>query len=276
MKKLAIPRAISSSVALTLLLVGCQSVDIAEAPSEYRLAPTETEVVPTGAAHGVLVDNGFTQFASVFGIPVVGTDRVSRTGMDNAVSILQMYLDNDENGVADNPAVVFALREVNAVSAVFSTFSEHEDFEDRNGYFSTRSYNVVTMMEEEMYLENSGFDAALEETLHLVTQWGFAMAYPEIFGEKSGTDLANSLDQAMAEGYFRYDDPTCGYSCLNTEFFYWAITSYMGLQESRCDEISREWELCTRQSLRDSGLSVVTFIEDPQYGIPTDASEGRS
>lgn len=253
-------------IALVLVLIGCQSVDITDAPSEYRLVPTETEIIGTPNSYDELARNGFTQFASVFGVPVVGTALVSREGMENAVSILQMYLDNDGNGVADNPAVVFALRDVGAVSGVFSTFSEHDDFEDRNGYFRTRSYNLVTMMEEEMYLRNNGFDAALEETLHLVTQWGYAMAYPAVFGEKSGSDLADSLDQAMEEGYFDYD---CGYACLNTEFFYWAITSYMGLQGSRCEEIAHEWELCTREALKDSGLRITELIENPFYAIPT-------
>jgi len=29
--------------------------------------------------------------------------------------------------------------------------------------------------------------AYLEEILHMITQWGYAFAYPDIFGEKRGT-----------------------------------------------------------------------------------------
>lgn len=82
-------------------------------------------------------------------------------------SVLADYLDNDEDGIADNPRVVFALREGKAVAAVFDTFREYEGFDDRNGYRTAQPFELVTMMQEETDT-SYGFDASLEKVLHLV------------------------------------------------------------------------------------------------------------
>ena len=67
------------------------------------------------------------------------------------------------------------------------------------------------------------FDATLEEVLHLITHAGYAHVYPEVFGEKPGTQIAKAMDQARG-GHFRrvprsypagawytYDDRSCDY-----------------------------------------------------------------
>ena len=46
-------------------------------------------------------------------------------------------------------------------------------------------------------------------------------------------------------GDYHYADATCDYACLLTEGLYWALTSHLGAQAGRCDDIADEWELCT-------------------------------
>ena len=45
----------------------------------------------------------------------------------------------------------------------------------------------------------SYFDASLEEVLHLITQHGWANAYPSDFGEYSGTTLADAVDEVIGD-----------------------------------------------------------------------------
>ena len=93
-----------------------------------------------------------------------------------------------------------------------------------------------------------GFDAALEEILHLVTETGYAFAYPEVFGmeefQNSGTTskLQDDMDIARGgafktvpkqypdEAWYRYDDRSCDYQCQTNEYIYWGLTSLLGGQ----------------------------------------------
>ena len=46
-----------------------------------------------------------------------------------------------------------------------------------------------------------GFDATLEEVLHLITHLGYSNAYPTIWGEYQGTQVSGAMDIARG-GYF--------------------------------------------------------------------------
>ena len=78
-----------------------------------------------------------------------------------------------------------------------------------------------------------------------MTQTGYAYQYPEVFGEKVGSSLANAMDIARGGqfieipaqypelAWYTYDDPSCDYGCMNTEYMYWGMTSILGAQENR-------------------------------------------
>ena len=105
------------------------------------------------------------------------------------------------------------------------------------------------------------FDAALEEVFHIISHAGYANAYPEIFGEVAGSKLAEAMDIARggyfekipnaypAEAWYSYNDKTCNYSCMATEYFYWSMTTLLGAQTNRTSEIQDEWRLFTPASL---------------------------
>ena len=90
------------------------------------------------------------------------------------------------------------------------------------------------------------FDSSYEEILPLITSAGYAYAYPDVFGEKLGTDIANAMDKARggrfqrvprkypSNAWFSYDDRSCDYSCQITEYIYW-VGYYFHL---RCSEFS--------------------------------------
>ena len=112
------------------------------------------------------------------------------------------------------------------------------------------SYNIQDLGADETVLEwhttHSGrFDASIEEVWHLVTHVGYANAYPDIFGEREGTKVANAMDIARGgrfttipnyypnNAWYTYNDKTCDYNCMVTEYVYWAMTSILGTQENR-------------------------------------------
>ena len=66
----------------------------------------------------------FTQQINVFGIPVVGTPSVPVDKLTHFATIMAEYLDNNEDGDVDDPAVVDAMKSNNALIVVFADSDE--------------------------------------------------------------------------------------------------------------------------------------------------------
>jgi hypothetical protein len=130
------------------------------------------------------------------------------------------------------------------------------------------------------------FDAALEEVLHIITHAGYAKAYPDIFGENIGSSIANAMDIARggqfktvpdeypSGAWYTYDDNTCDYECMVTEYHYWALTSILGAQNNRLNEIAQEWKLNTNQRVQNHDSTIYQLLTDPQFKFPTVLPDG--
>ena len=156
------------------------------------------------------------------------------------------------------------------------------------------------------------FDASLEEILHLVTSVGYAQTYPDVFGEEPGSTIAGYMDNARGghfeerrdsdcdddqpnrswqegqcalppngeypkDAWYTYLDPTCSYSCMVTEYFYWALTALAGAQSGnqRCNDISDEWVLCTDTQVKSKDPDIYTLLTEPQYALPPKLPDGN-
>ena len=76
------------------------------------------------------------------------------------------------------------------------------------------------------------------------------------------------------EAWNHYDDTTCEYNCMVTEYMYWALTSLLGAQENRANEINNEWELNTPELLEESDLLIFNLLTNPQYNFPAVLPDG--
>ena len=169
-------------------------------------------------------------------------------------------------------------------------------YEGDQGSYS-ENFNTQALYSLEIHTGGSsiedGFDATLEEVLHLISQNGFAYAYPDIFGEYSGSTIATYMDVARGgsfesvpdaypdDAWYHYDDITCDYGCQITEYFYWALTSIVGGQNytggtaTRYDEIYEEWELNTSQKMQDNDLSMYDLMTSSDYFLPSILPSGN-
>jgi len=184
----------------------------------------------------------------------------------HVANILAEYLDNDEDGVADNKKVMDALIKGKA------TYRHANDAEVHpNG------------------AAKGLFDASLEEVLHMITDQGYGVAYPEVFGRVPGTEISNALDKARGArfmevpeeyppgAWFTYDDETCDYDCMNSEYIYWALTSILGAQDypGRLEQIEGEWRLNTREKVKEGDPAAYALFTDPKYKFPTVLPDGK-
>ena len=229
-----------------------------------------------------------SQYVDVFGIPVLATPRTPPEKVKHAAIVLAEYLDNDEDGEPDNPKVMatmvrrdaflFMTRDERSLERFdFELFVEN-DLHHGQGQFGT-----------ETNPGNGEFDATLEEVLHLITHEGYAHAYPDVFGERPGTVLADCLDRARGGhfkrvprqypkvAWFTYDDRTCDYGCQCAEYLYWAITSVLGAQDSprRIRDIRHEWKLYTREFVKKRDPWIFALITNPKYKLPARLPDGK-
>mmetsp|Transcript_58649 Transcript_58649/g.171639 ORF Transcript_58649/g.171639 Transcript_58649/m.171639 type:complete len:395 (-) Transcript_58649:128-1312(-) len=257
----------------------------------------------------------FSQFVPVIepacddclGVQVVATDTVPRAKVKRVASVLAQYLDNNEDGWADNALVA---AEMDRRGAFMVMFDSEEELDDMNftcdGFICQDDYGVETGLplaggsasagngtrapvqgrvllggrtgQDDRHLRcvfnrSTICDAALEETFHLLTDVGFAHAYPDLLGTQPGSALSTAMVGAIGNcgyntaetplgkyasfrfpsctGSYHYKDPTCSFSCLVTEYFHHFVASYNGEYTwGRADLPVPNLALCNRRGGR--------------------------
>lgn len=240
----------------------------------------------------------FDKYGEVFGIPFFATKTVSDDKLSHAMNIMAQYLDNDEDGMPDNPLVVEELLNQEVGMIMFSNEKEAETSQVWESDAPMDRYQEL--YGSETIITGSRFDASLEEIFHLITDTGYEGVYPSVFGEFPGSELANLMDNARGghfsnegtiteDGYryasavpssypsgawYTYDDETCTYDCMNTEYIYWAMTSILGAQEEYCSEIRHEWKLCTKEKVMNQDPGIYNLLTNPEYKLPSSLPDG--
>tara|TARA_B100001094_G_scaffold315313_1_gene355160 strand:+ start:29 stop:847 length:819 start_codon:yes stop_codon:yes gene_type:complete len=216
----------------------------------------------------------FTKQTEVFDVKIYATDGVEDTKMLHAANVLAEYLDNNEDGIIDDSNVHTHIKNRKTYLVLY----KDEDEETQGGIIWSFSQNLYNM---EIFPQGSSpgeFDATLEEVLHLITDHGYAQAYPDIFGVKKGSKVALAMDTARggyyedvpssypSNSWYHYYDDTCNYSCMVTEYFYWALTSKLGAQEypGRYDEIKDEWNVSSSANLQIVDPTINTLLDQYQ------------
>ena len=224
-----------------------------------------------------IIKSFFPKQANVFGVKILALEKTSDKSISKAKSILSQWLDNDNDGKADNQLVVDSLVKNNCAMVMGKSIRKVDSVLDKKlikqGISQDQIEGMFALASKEPNI------AYLEEILHLITDCGYAKVYPKIFGENKGTKIALAMDNARG-GYFEkipkkypkgawytYDDRSCDYSCMVTEYFYWSLTSYLGAHKNRYEEISEEWKLNSKEKMKKDKL-MVSLINNPEYKIP--------
>jgi len=236
----------------------------------------------------------FGKRVDVFGIPVYATVDTPDTKVLHAANVLAQYLDNDADGKPDH-AQVHAMMKKNKAAMVMAATERSFERLDVHRYIPERTWDAMITQglfgEEALpgWTRRGRFDATLEEVWHLITHAGYAYVYPEVFGEKPGTQIAKAMDLARG-GHFRrvprrypagawytYDDRSCNYGCQVTEYIYWGLTSVLGAQDypGRGRDIGEEWRLNTREKVKQGDPALYRLLADPKYRFPTILPDGK-
>ena len=226
----------------------------------------------------------FTKYVKVFDLYFVATSTCPDYKVLHGATVLYQYIDNDDDGVPDNQAIYAALV---SKQATMISFCDKVELKIHKNFFreNKECKNIMTQdLEADETRPGSllphKFDESLEECFHLVSQ-GYAIVYPEIFSFSPGSLLTNALDHARGghfekvpkkypkDAWFTYYHKDCCYSCMATEYMYWAMTSILGAQEKRKKEVGHEWRLCTRADVEKYDNAIYKLLTDRLYKFPT-------
>ncbi|MDG2372024.1 MAG: hypothetical protein P8L83_05375 [Flavobacteriaceae bacterium] len=215
----------------------------------------------------------------VFGINIYAYPEVEDLKLLHAANIMAQYLDNDEDGNIDNPFLISTLKSNKACLFMWKyEYQININAQDLGADETVPSWHRND--------QNGKFDASLEEIWHVITHSGYAKAYPGFFGENEQSSIAKAMDVARGgkfksvpdqyppNAWYTYSDESCEYECMVTEYIYWGMTSILGAQKNRSSEISQEWDLHTKNLVKDKDKLIYSLLTDPKYKFPKVIPDG--
>lgn len=260
---------------------------------------------------GIHFENGMDQKINVFGIPVYKHHDAAPWALAYGAAVLAEYLDSNEDGQPDDPAVVAALTSDDRKEGV-AILNQRGDI--GSGPYKD-SFWGISRVGGQTSLDGEGhFKRQTLEEFHHALYHGLEIAYPSVFGTETGTELMLAVEQAYGDcefcsdcapdcehydcagaddctfvpgscgGASHYATPSCGPGgCLCAENFYLAWTSLFGLQVEYCDKLASEWEPCTPEAMMtDPRVEMLYLLVSGQsdsaaefgYVLPSAAPDG--
>ena len=206
-------------------------------------------------------------------------EKFSEPLLRHVASIAAEYLDNNEDGIVDDPAVNAALVANYAAMYLVDEFDKFLYFDMSDSSAIHRMKTTVAQHSGETHPQALlTDDVTLEEVNHLLLHAGYGSAYPALRPQEAdaGFPPHNLLHDAMRISqqngdYLRFDRPA------SVEFFYWGVTTLMGAQRlpgSHCRR-SGEWKLCTPEELQARNPMFYALLTNPLYKLPTRLPDGH-
>ena len=238
----------------------------------------------------------------VFGIKIYGCIGVADSKMIFAANVMAQYIDNNADGKPDNPLLLKTMVDRKAGLIMWKNQSAIETILEKDGGVNIQQDlgDDETRPSWHQNGQTGQFDASLEEIWHLICSQGYNVLWPYQFGTSwnINSDLTKAMDKARGgkfknipskypdSAYYTYSDETCDYACQAYEYYYWVMSSYLGAQKNRGDEINEEWKLNTTTKIKVSDyfykdfLSKVNSIDSTKtnleyYSLPTKLPDGQ-
>jgi hypothetical protein len=208
----------------------------------------------------------------------------------HAASVVAELLDNNEDGIIDDPLLAAELQNGDAMMPIFSSEWSPAMDDVWNYYDGCVSAALFNNEIDPSQPGHWGNDASVEEILHTINHCGHVEIYPDTFSlwpnsslMSDAMDIArggqfiNIPNQYPEAAWYHYDDWTCDYECMAIEYLYWCIVSHMGILDDTqtCNGIDNEWELCTPELFESTDVSMYAILTDLQYQLPQLAPDGN-
>ena len=235
----------------------------------------------------------FSKYVNVLDcIHIYAETNISDEKVLHVAAVAAELLDNNEDGIVDDPLIEASLIELNTFMPVFQsengnsidTFFDNLDDDGCTGAVLFR--NEIDPSQPGHW----GDDATVEEVLHTINSCGHVEAYTSLYAlEPNSSYLTDAMDVARGgqfitipnpypdEAWYHYDDWTCEYDCMAMEYLYWCIVTNMGIlaDVQTCAGIEDEWEPCTPELFESTDTLMFNLVTNPENKLPQLAPDGN-
>jgi hypothetical protein len=236
--------------------------------------------------------SGFTKYVDVLGcFFIVAESTIPNAKVLHAAAVAAELLDNNEDGIVDDPLIESQLQNEQAFMPIFSSEGSNAENLLFSNYYGNGASAVLYNNEmDPSQAGHWGDDATVEEVIHTINHVGHTNIYPNAFSMQPNSSLmSDAMDVARGgqfmtvpnpyppSAWYHYDDWTCDYECMMIEYMYWAIVSYMGVLDDAqtAQGISNEWEPYNATLLQSMDTLMYNLITDPQYKLPFSSPDGN-
>ncbi len=207
-----------------LLLVGCYGPrDSSERPTDagQREGPapvrvtsaTDQELALLARERAALLETGLTQVAMPFGVLLAADESMPVAFVQEAAAILAEMMDQDMDGVVDDPKVAEALRRRDVAWLAMPMDPRRWELSQLPRLERDLGYDIII---PEWWMEVRGPEpdeharkVMVEEIHHFMTQFGFSPVYPTVFGVDDWTSvIARETRSAQCE-FWQHPENDC-------------------------------------------------------------------
>ena len=234
----------------------------------------------------------FTKYVDVLGcFSIYAESSITDVKVLHAAAVAAELLDNNEDGIVDDPAIETQLTIENALMPIFSA----EGSSAENTFFNNYNGDGVSAVLYKNEIDPTqtghwGDDATVEEIMHTINHVGHTNVYPSAFSMGPNSSLMSAaMDVARggqlltppwiypSSAWYHYDDYTCDYECMMIEYMYWALVSNMGILDNAqtTSGIANEWEPYNATLLQSMDILMYDLITDVQYKLPQLSPDGN-
>jgi hypothetical protein len=205
---------------LFLLLCACASDPPADPPTGAQapgvctvLSTADARILLAPSQREALLKADMTRCAQPFGVLVAADDRIPTETLALAARVLAELLDQDMDGVPDDPAVVEAVSNPN--TAWLAMPHDPDDWEEWQlpGLQRKLGYDIIIptwwMIGDEEPDDERVKAVIVEEIVHFLTQFGYSTVYPAEFGVEDWTSVIARETQRAQCVFWQHPENDC-------------------------------------------------------------------
>lgn len=211
----------------------------------------------------------FDKSAVIFDVlTICGTKNVTQTKLQHATHVAAQWLDNNQDGVADEPRLIESLKSNKPVVIMSENWFDMMTSTKIFTKLSSQNSLAQDLSATETKPSGDRRDASQEEIHHIIMNAGWIPLFPKVFSDQKSENskLYRVWKYANDNKIYDYNDPTCNDACKVTEFVYLASAAYLG---SSADLQSEELKLKNKKQLQESIPEIIEIFESENYVYPT-------